>query len=84
MNDTLLDAARFAFVFILPIVLTVGVVLAVFSVGALFSLFEKPEELRRRIEAAFRRPAKPAGTPGPGHYYQAYWNRHASRETGED
>jgi len=82
MNDTLLNVARFAFVFILPIALTAGVALAVFSLGALFYVLDHPEalrdELRSNIEAAFRRPPKPARNPGVDHYYQAYWSRSSS------
>jgi hypothetical protein len=87
MNDTLLNVARFAFVFILPITLTVGVALALFCLGALFYVLDHPaelrEELRRRIEVAFRRPPKPARNPGPDHYYQAYWSRNSSHQAGE-
>jgi len=83
MNDTLLNVARFAFVFILPIALTAGVALALFSLGALFYVLDHPAELRGKIDAAFRRPPKPARNPGPDHYYQAYWSRNSSHQAGE-
>jgi len=84
MNDTLLDVARFAFVFILPVALTAGAVVAVFTVGALFYLLDHPEELRHRVEAAFRHPPKPPRSPGPDHYYKPYWSRPSSHQTGEE
>lgn len=84
MDDTLLNLARFAFVFILPIALTAGAVVALFCVGALFYLLDHPEELRQRIEAIFRRPPKPARQPGPTHYYQAYWRRGSSHRAGDE
>ena len=46
MNDTLLNVARFAFVFILPIALTAGAAVALFSLGALFYVLDHPEELK--------------------------------------
>jgi hypothetical protein len=83
MNETLLNLARFAFVFILPIALTAGAAVALFFLGALFYVLDHPEELHRLIEAAFRRPPKPARGPGPDHYYRAYWSRDSSHQAGE-
>jgi hypothetical protein len=37
-------------------------------------LLRDPEASRRRIEALFRRPAKPAKPPGSDHYYRPYWS----------
>jgi len=78
MNDTLLNVARFAFVFILPIALTAGAAVALFSLGALFYVLDHPEELRR----VYILP-KPARDPGPDHYYKAYWSRDSSHQAGE-
>jgi hypothetical protein len=40
-----------------------------------FLALRDPAATRRRIEAAFRRPAPPPGTPDHEHYYRPYWSR---------
>jgi hypothetical protein len=44
-----------------------------FALGALFNALEHPEELRARIEGAFRRPPKAPRETAPDHYYRPYW-----------
>ena len=50
-----------------------GAVVTLFAVGALFNALEHPEELRQRIEGAFRRPPKAPRKTSPDHYYQPHW-----------
>jgi hypothetical protein len=66
---------QFAFILVVPVVLVAGALVTLFAVGALFDALDHPGELSRRIEAAFRRPPKPAKEPGPKHYYRPYWSR---------
>jgi len=66
--------AQIAFIVVLPLVLVGGGLVTLFAVGALFDALEHPEELRLRVESAFRRPPKPPRTPGPEHYYRPYWS----------
>ena len=67
--------AQFAFIVVLPLVLVAGGLVSLFAVGALFDALEHPEQMRQRIESAFRKPPKPARTPGPEHYYRPYWSK---------
>lgn len=69
---------EFLFVVAVPLVLVGGALVTLFAVGALFDALEHPEELRQRIEGAFRRPLAPAKTPREDHYYKPYW-KSASR-----
>jgi hypothetical protein len=58
----------------LPMIVTlvaVGAVTLVVAVGALLLRGPGP---KRRIEALFRRPARPPKPPGPDHYYRPYWS----------
>ena len=64
---------QFLFIVALPLVAVGGGLAAFFAVGAFFEAVEEPAELKRRIEAAFRRPPKPAQPIGPDHYYHQYW-----------
>jgi len=73
MPDLLERAAGFSLVLLLPFVVVGGALLTLFAVGALFDALDHPNEVRGRIDAAFRRPPKPARMAGPGHYYQPYW-----------
>jgi len=43
----------------------------------LFDALDHPQEVRGRIEGAFRRPPRPARMAGPDHYYQPYWSGRA-------
>jgi hypothetical protein len=67
--------AQFAFVVVLPLLVVAGAVVSLFAVGALFDSLEHPDELRARVEGAFRRPPRPARPPGPDHYYTPHWNK---------
>jgi hypothetical protein len=64
---------QFAFIVALPLLAVGGGLVAFFAVGAFFEALEEPAELKRRIEAAFRRPVRPAQPIGPDHYYHQYW-----------
>lgn len=64
---------QFAFIVALPLIAVGGGLVAFFAVGAFFEALEEPAELKRRIEAAFRRPVRPAQPIGPDHYYHEYW-----------
>lgn len=35
--------------------------------------WRNPAAITRRVEALFRRPARPARTPSVRHYYKTYW-----------
>jgi hypothetical protein len=67
------EAAAFAFIVVLPLILVGGGLLTLFAVGALFDALENPQALRSRIEGAFRPAARAARTPGPDHYYRPHW-----------
>jgi hypothetical protein len=64
---------QFLFIVLVPIVLVAGAVVSLFAVGALLDALEHPDELKGRIEAAFRKPPRPPRDPGPEHYYKPYW-----------
>lgn len=66
---------QFLFILAVPLVVVAGAVVTLFAIGALFDALEHPEELRGRIEGAFRRPPKPAKMAGRDHYYRPFWNR---------
>lgn len=65
--------AQFLFIVALPLLVVGGGLVAFFAVGAFFEAVEEPAVLKRRIEAAFRRPLRPAQPIGPDHYYHEYW-----------
>lgn len=64
---------QFLFIVAVPVVLVAGGLATLFGLGALLDALEHPGELRRRIEAAFRRPPKAPRTPGRDHYYRSFW-----------
>jgi hypothetical protein len=64
---------QFAFIVIVPLVLVAGGVVSLFAIGALFDALEHPDDLRGRIEGAFRRPPKPPKPTDSNHYYRPYW-----------
>jgi hypothetical protein len=66
-------AIQFLFIVLVPLVVVAGALVSLFAVGALFDALEHPDEIRGRIEAAFRRPPKPPKAPGKDHYYKPYW-----------
>jgi hypothetical protein len=74
MPDLLERAAGFSLILLLPFVVVGGALLTLFAVGALFDALDHPNEVRGRIDAAFRRPPRPARMAGPDHYYQPYWS----------
>ena len=66
-------AIQFLFIVIVPIVLVAGGLVTLFAVGALFDALEHPDQLKQRVEGAFRSaPVTPQGT-GKDHYYQPFW-----------
>ena len=74
MPELLERIAGFSLILLLPFVVIGGALLTLFAVGALFDALDHPQEVRGRIDAAFRRPPKPARMAGPGHYYRPYWS----------
>jgi hypothetical protein len=68
-----MEIIQFLFIILVPLVLVAGGLVTIFALGALLDALEDPDELKKRIEAAFRRPPKPAKPPDPDHYYRAYW-----------
>ena len=64
---------QFLFIMLVPLVLVAGGLATLFGLGALLDAVDDPEELKQRIERAFRRPPKPPKPPDPDHYYQPYW-----------
>jgi hypothetical protein len=74
MPDLLEKAVGFALILLLPLVVIAGGLITLFAVGALFDALDHPNEVRGRIEGAFRRPLRPFRMAGPDHYYQPYWS----------
>ena len=67
------DIVQFLFVVLVPLVVVAGALATLFGVGALFDALEHPENIRQRVEKAFRRPPKPAKAPDRDHYYRPHW-----------
>lgn len=65
---------QFLFIVLLPVIIVAGALVTLFGVGALFDALDHPDEVRGRIEAAFRRPPRPPREAGPDHYYRPYWS----------
>ncbi len=65
---------QFLFIVLLPVIIVAGALVTLFAVGALFDALDHPDEVRGRIEAAFRRPPRPPREAGPEHYYRPYWS----------
>jgi hypothetical protein len=74
MSELTQDVLGFAFVLVLPLILVAGGLVSLFAIGALFDALDHPEELRERIEGAFRRPPATARAPGRDHYYRPFWS----------
>ena len=74
MPDLLEKALGFALILLLPLVVIGGALVSLFAVGALFDALDHPQEVRGRIDGAFRRPPRPARRTRPDHYYQPYWS----------
>lgn len=64
---------QFLFILLVPLVIVGATLAGLFAIGALFNTLEHPEELRQRIEAAFRRPPKAPRDTAPDHYYRPHW-----------
>jgi hypothetical protein len=64
---------QFLFIILVPLVLVAGGLVTLFGLGALLDALDDPEELKQRIEQAFRRPLKPPKPPDADHYYRPYW-----------
>ncbi len=56
----------------LTLLIAAGLLLALAAV--VFLLLRAPESAKRRVEALFRRPARPPKAPGKDHYYRPYWS----------
>jgi hypothetical protein len=67
--------AGFLVVLALPLVLVAGGLVSLFAVGALFDALDNPQDLRGRIEGAFRRPPRQPRQTRPDHYYRPFWAR---------
>jgi hypothetical protein len=64
---------QFLFIVIVPIVLVAGGLVSLFAVGALFDALEHPDELKQRVEGAFRSGPVTSQATGKDHYYQPFW-----------
>ena len=64
---------EFLFIVIVPLVAVAGGLVSLFAIGALFEALENPDQLRGRIEGAFRRPPAPPKPTDDKHYYRPYW-----------
>jgi hypothetical protein len=64
---------QFLFLLVMPLVVVVGGLVTLFAGGAVLDLIDHPEQVKKRIEGLFRRPARPAREPGPHHYYRPHW-----------
>jgi len=63
----------FLFIVLLPIVLVVGGLVSLFAIGAFFDATENLDELKGRIEGAFRGTPRAPRPLSAHHYYQPYW-----------
>lgn len=59
--------------------MSLSILVPLAAVGALvvvaaFLVLRDPEASRRRVEALFRKPAKPPRSPDRDHYYRPYWS----------
>jgi hypothetical protein len=60
-----------------PILTIVAVVLGLLLLGVVVLVaiaLLRPDATRRRVLSLFRRPPRPARTPGQDHYYKPYWS----------
>lgn len=67
------SVVQFLFIVLVPLVVVGGAVVTLFGLAAVLNALEHPEELRQRIEGAFRRPPRPPRDPAPDHYYRPHW-----------
>lgn len=62
--------------------MSLSMVVTLVAVGALAALvlvvavlvLRDPVASKRRVEALFRKPRRPPGSPGADHYYRPYWS----------
>jgi hypothetical protein len=73
MTGTAATLVQFVFILLIPLVVVAGALAGLFAIGALFNTLEHPEELRQRIEGAFRRPPRAPRETAPDHYYKPFW-----------
>jgi len=73
MSTAMASIIQFVFILLVPLLVVGGALVGLFAVGALFNMLEHPEELRQRIEGAFRRPPRAPRDPAPDHYYRPHW-----------
>ncbi|HUG54601.1 MAG TPA: hypothetical protein VMR21_13420 [Vicinamibacteria bacterium] len=73
MPEVFETASGFLLILLLPFLIVAGGLVTLFAVGALFDALDHPEELRARVDAAFRRPPRAPRATGPEHYYRPYW-----------
>jgi hypothetical protein len=73
MAEIFESVVGFLVVLALPLVLVAGGLVSLFAVGALFDALDNPQDLRGRIEGAFRRPPRPPRQTRPDHYYRPFW-----------
>jgi hypothetical protein len=60
---------------VVTLLVVAAALLALGIVVLAYLVLRDPAGTRRRVEAAFRRPAPPPGAPGHEHYYRPYWTR---------
>jgi hypothetical protein len=64
---------QFLFIVLVPLVVVAGGLATLFGLAALLNAVENPDDLRQRIEGAFRRAPKAPRDPAPDHYYRPHW-----------
>lgn len=69
----MISAIHFLFIVILPIVLVIGGLVTLFALGALFDALDNADELKQRVESAFRGGPSAPRPLSATHYYQPYW-----------
>lgn len=58
----------------LRVLIAILALLGLALVVGLVPVLRDPAAARRRVEALFRRPEKPAKSPQTDHYYRPYWS----------
>jgi hypothetical protein len=59
---------------IVIVLVAVAALVAVAVLALAVLALRDPRAARRRVEALFRRPARPSKPPRSDHYYRAYWS----------
>jgi hypothetical protein len=73
MAELIAKVVGFLMILMLPFVVVGGALVSLFAVGALFDALDNPQDLRGRIEAAFRRPPRAPRMTRADHYYRPFW-----------